>query len=147
MEGCAYLGITYRWTGHTDYYRFAGLVRKACDAGDLLGCDYRHEMSLKNRYERDHELAVEMEGKACAHGITYACSLLGDCYDPEQLDCGLHKDGKRADIFYEKACEAGDEFQCSQLVNFGAGNKQRFVELQRNACEAAGNPKCGSPSP
>jgi TPR repeat protein len=79
MLGCTRLGMTYDFGNDTDYNKATNLYEKACDGGDMWGCN-----NLAGSYEsgrgepKSHDQALALYQKACKGGFEWACHNLSN---------------------------------------------------------------------
>lgn len=95
-----------------DEKRAAELYQKACDGGEMTGCNNLADMYLKGKgFDRvDNKRAAELFQKACDGGEMMGCSNLGGMYlNGIGVD---RRDENRAIELYKKACAMGNKDAC-----------------------------------
>jgi len=91
------------------------LLEKACEGGNLLGCD-----NLAGLYDngwgvtQDFPKARTLWQKACDGGEMNACNNLAFRY---QMGRGVAQDYAQARTLYQKACDGGIQLACKNLHN------------------------------
>ena len=95
-----------------EYYKAFESFKKACDGGEMLGCNNLGVMyDNGNGVEKNEQKAVKLYEKVCYGGEMRGCRNLGVMY--EEGD-GVEKDlGKAAELF-KKACDFGLEEACKE---------------------------------
>jgi TPR repeat protein len=101
-DGAAYLSPRQP---HVEATKAAELFRRACDRGDLAGCNglgacYGHGTGVP----RDDVRARELFQRGCDGNLGIACKGLGDVF--------ADTDAKRARELYRRACELGYARAC-----------------------------------
>jgi len=164
-QGCRMLGYMYKPSGGlpADELRAAGLLRKACDGGDPLGC-----VGLGDSYYRAKQIreATDLYKAACQGGLPVGCRMLAGVYaDLKDFPSGIiaaekscpdvvrgcallgymlcetKRDPQRAVELLAQACSQGDEFACMRLgLSYGDAtctprDQLRASEYYRLACD------------
>jgi len=85
MRGCVFLGDTYNYGNDSDYNKASGLFQKACDGGDMWGCNNLATEYLFGHGEpKDRSRALDLYQRACRGGFDWACHQLSDLQYPSQ---------------------------------------------------------------
>lgn len=89
-----------------DEQRAAQIWQKACDTGELAGCD-----SLASLYQSsgEHAKAAAIFERACEKGFGLSCYNLAQIYE---ASVGVAPDESKALSLYVKACEHGYGVVC-----------------------------------
>jgi len=122
-----------------------GLMTKACDAEDLVGCFNLGWMKEWGQgTERAPAAAAALYERACNGDVVAACAQLGHIY---QSGDGRPKDAARADKLLSSACERGAPQGCRFLgvgLVFEAepARQRRGAELLRKGCDAGDAEAC-----
>ena len=133
MRGCARLGFLYQ-SGkgvEQDDVKAAKFYEKACDAGELSGCD-----SLASLYQNsgEHAKATAIFERACEKGFGLSCYNLAQIYE---AGVGATADESKALELYVKACERGYAVVCYYLGGMYAdsamGKNDEAAKNSKNA--------------
>jgi len=155
--GCVNLGILYA-NGNAvakDDAQAVALYKMACDGGSASGCSnlgvhylngtgVGKDAALAESYFRK-TVALASTGCNGADGIS--CFSLGQSYHSGH---GVSKDDAQAAVFYQKACDEGEERACTALANLyldGNGvskDEARAASLFRQGCDEGAIKSCGS---
>ena len=96
-----------------EYDKAAELFKKACDDGNICGCNNLGAMYEKGfGVEKNEQKAVELFKKACDGGEMRGCFNLGIMYEKGN---GVEKNFSKAAELYKKACDGGHMRGCYNL--------------------------------
>lgn len=132
-----------------DPVRAAKLFEKACDNGNLDGCNNLGVL-LKtgaDGVEPDLERALLLYQKACDGKEMFGCGNLGAMYE---YGTGVDPDPERAVALYRQVCDSGLMFGCTYLgAMFQSGkgvdlDRGKAVELYRRACDGGDTQGCNN---
>ncbi len=128
-RACAAAGFEYQHNEEIarDPVKAVQLYRKACDAGDPIGCSYlgRAHADGVGGLARDPAKAAQLYASACDAGSGSACSLLAEAY---RSGTGVGRDITKADVLARKGCELKSNY-CEQAAAT-APPVFRIVKLQ-----------------
>jgi TPR repeat protein len=155
-RACAAAGFEYQHNEEIarDPVRAIQLYRKACDAGDPIGCSYlgRAHADGVGGLARDPAKAAQLYASACDAGSGSACSLLAEAY---RNGAGVGRDTTKADALARKGCELKSNY-CEQAAA-AAPSAFRIVRVQlgidtvasveRDITARGGTPLSGGSSP
>ena len=142
-RGCVNLGEQLA-EGHgaaPDPQRAAALYRKACDQGDLGGCNDLARVFIEKGPQRDPPRAVELFKRACEGGETavpVACWNLGHMIATGD---GVPRDQAAAVRLFEQSCTGDESSGCIDLADAYEGglgvapDLQRAIRVREKACK------------
>lgn len=132
-----------------DPVRAAKLLVKACDNGNMGGCNSLGVL-LKtgaDGVEPDLERALSLYQKACDGKEMFSCGNLGKMYE---TGTGVDPDPERAVALFRQVCDSGLMFGCTNLgTMFESGrgvdlDRGKAVALYRQACDGGDTQGCNN---
>jgi len=159
-------GMYYRGVGMPKDSALAmALYKSICEAGDADGCQMVGSMFLVKSDMKDDAKVAEYWKRSCELALDYpsretwsvesACDYLGYCYSAGE--CGMPKDSKLGQMYYEKAmqaqqanCNKGYSSSClSAALTLWKGQKgysqegMKAASYFEKACETGDYTYCG----
>jgi hypothetical protein len=99
-----------------DYALASGYYQKACDGGNMAGCQVLGYFYDKGQgVTQDYTRARMYYQKACDNGNMAGCTNLGTVFNKGR---GVAQDYAQARSYYQKACDGGIEGACTLLHSF-----------------------------
>lgn len=121
-----------------DLRRSLELSRRACELGDLHGCN-NYAVSLGPRASSD--ATIPLFRRACDGGVDVACDTLGAHYAKGQ---GVRKDPALAEALFARGCDGGWGPACANLgvLMSESGNHAVAAQAHERACLGGVGPSC-----
>ena len=118
IDGCFNLAVVYRDGIGTeqDLLRARAWFEKAAEYFPTA----QSNVGMLYLYEENYEKAFYWLSKASEENLPIACELLGDCYDN---GWGTELDKEKAQAYYKKSYELGNEHAKTKIINYGHKNK------------------------
>ena len=111
-HGCFRMGFDLRLRGR--YFEAFEALKKACDLGNLEGCNYLADQYKEGKGVRQSTpLALAALNKSCDGEHAHSCVRLGFIYSIGEL---VQKDDVKAMDLFGKACDLKDNTGCEQFA-------------------------------